>query len=385
MRQSGGQLGNSNDVAKARLIGSKLQGGGASTVLAFVSRRQAEKGNIDEALRTTEEIQAPEVRGDALEWIAAQQMATGDYSGAQRTSALANATDPNRHSTPDDMEAMLAEAQLAKGDTEGARVTLAAVESPETRFSTMLAFAEVLSQKGDKVSATAWLDDALRQLPTGPANDFSRYFTVPLRVSLGQKERALQDVATLSPDFRVKGYLAVAVVCAEIKDLACVDAAVERMQSAAKSGSEAERRSDFGLKLMILNVTAALIDNGQLQAASRLLTLVEQPTDDDSWKRGIEPEVQLQRVFMLAQQDRFKEARVLALKMKPDSVADVQRGTALRTIAVLQTNKSGVALSQPWALALTDKEDRAYALLGIAQALLKIGEVKLPYSAIQIH
>jgi hypothetical protein len=66
-------------------------------------------------------------------------------------------------------------------------------------------------------------------------------------------------------------------------------------------------------------------------------------------------------------------------------VADVQRGTALRTTAVLQTKKSGVASSQSWASALVDQEDRAYALLGIAQALLKIGEVKLPYSAIQIH
>jgi len=34
---------------------------------------------------------------------------------------------------------------------------------------------------------------------------------------------------------------------------------------------------------------------------------------------------------------------------------------------------------------LEDTEDRAYALLGIAQALLKMEDVRLPYSAIQIH
>ncbi len=88
---------------------------------------------------------------------------------------------------------------------------------------------------------------------------------------------------------------------------------------------------------------------------------------------------------MLAQQDRFDDARSLTLKMQPDSIDDIQRGTALRTIAVLQTRKAGIASSQSWAMALSDTDDRAYALLGIAQALLGIGEVKLPYSAIQIH
>jgi tetratricopeptide (TPR) repeat protein len=381
----GEQLGESSNYLKAEAIRPKLKGGGSSTVFAFMARQQAKKGNIAEALGTTDKIQAPEVRSDALEWIGQQQIASRDYAGAQRTFALAKAADPNRHSSPDDVEVMLAEAQLAEGNTEEARLTLSSMKSPEARFLTMFAFAEVLSRKGDKVSASAWLEDALLQLPTAPANDFSRYFTIPLRVRLGQKERALRDVATLSADFRIKGYLAMAVVCAEMKDLACVHTAVAAMKSATKSDREAERRSDFGLNLMILDVTAALIDNGQLEAASRLLAPIEQRHDDGSWKRFIEPHAQLQRVFVLAQQNNFKEARALALNMQPDSVSDVQRGTALCTIALLQTNTSGVALSQSWASALTDHEDRAYALLGIAQALLKTGDVKLHYSAIQIH
>ncbi len=381
----GEQLGESNDYLKAEAIRPKLKGGGSSTVFAFMAQQQARKGNIAEALRITDKIQAPEVRSDALEWIGQQQIASRDYAGAQRTFALAKAADPNRHSSPDDMEVMLAEAQLAQGNTEEALVAVSSMKSPEVRFLTMLAFAEVLSRKGDKVRASAWLEDALRQLPTGPAHDFSRYFTIPLRVKLGQKERALREVAALSADFRVKGYLAMAVVCAEMNDLACVQTAVEAMKSGITSESEAERRSDFGSNLMILNVTAALIDNGQLEAASRLLAPIEQPHDDGSWKSFIQPHAQLQRVFILAQQNNFKEARALALNMQPDSVSDVQRGTALRTIAILQTNRSGVALSQSWASALTDHEDRAYALLGIAQALLKTGDVKLHYSAIQIH
>ena len=38
-----------------------------------------------------------------------------------------------------------------------------------------------------------------------------------------------------------------------------------------------------------------------------------------------------------------------------------------------------------WARRLKDAEDRAYALLGIAQSLLEIGVVNLRYGAIQIH
>ena len=195
----------------------------------------------------------------------------------------------------------------------------------------------------------------------------------------------MQTAGSFSRSMRVKGYLAIAVSCAEAKDIGCVDSAVQKMRSVAGSEDNEEEVSVFGLKLMILNVTAALIDNGQLAAASRLLAPFERHQDDVSWKMGIEPEVQLQRVFILAQQGRFRQARALALNMRPDSVADVQRGTALRTIAVLQTNKSGFALSQSWASALKDPEDRAYALLGIVQVLLEIGDVKLPYSAIQIH
>src|SRR5260370_20772420 len=78
----GEQLANSNDLAKAQSIETKLKGGGSSTVFAFIAQRPAEKGNIDEALRTAEQIQAPEVRSEALNWIAQQQAGNGDYPGA---------------------------------------------------------------------------------------------------------------------------------------------------------------------------------------------------------------------------------------------------------------------------------------------------------------
>ena len=75
----------------------------------------------------------------------------------------------------------------------------------------------------------------------------------------------------------------------------------------------------------------------------------------------------------------------MALRMRPNSVSEIERGTAIRTIAILDSRKNGVAAVKPWALALTDDEDRAYALLGIAQNLLELGDVKLPYGTISVH
>jgi aminopeptidase N len=105
----GEQLGNSNDFVKAQSIGPKLKDGQSSTVFAFIAQRQAEMGNINEALRTTEQIEAPEVRSDALKRIAQQQAANGDYSGARKTFARARVAYPADRSTPDDVEMMIAE------------------------------------------------------------------------------------------------------------------------------------------------------------------------------------------------------------------------------------------------------------------------------------
>lgn len=59
-----------------------------------------------------------------------------------------------------------------------------------------------------------------------------------------------------------------------------VNAAVQRITSAASSERGGTMFSDHEAKRMILNVTAALIDNGEFEGASRLLTLVEQNLDE---------------------------------------------------------------------------------------------------------
>jgi hypothetical protein len=242
----------------------------------------------------------------------------------------------------------------------------------------------VLLERGDKASAIAWAQEALQALPAGPKNDFLRYVAIPLQVKLGQKERAMQTAGTLSGVMWAKAYISVAVTCAEAKDVAGVNAALEEMLSVASTKGEDKGPSEFGMKLMILNVTAALIDNGLFEAASRWLTNVELDPDDVD-VIAIVPKARLQRVFILAQQGQFKDARALARKILIGSVDEVARGNALRVTTLLQARNVGVASAQQWALALTDPEDRAYAMLGIAQALLEIDNLKLHYSAIQVH
>jgi outer membrane protein assembly factor BamD (BamD/ComL family) len=380
----GERLADSNDLAKAQSIKPKLKGGGSSTVFAFLAQRQAGKGDIDEALRTTEQIQAPEVRSEALNWIARRQAGNGDYSAARKTLARARATYQAGRFSPDDTEMMIAEGQLSHGDMQAARKTIDSLNSAEMRSAAMISGAEELSKNADQASARVLLEEALKGVPAGPKYDFLRYLAIPLQVKLGYTERAMLSAGALSSELRMKGYTAVAVACAEAKDVACANAALEQVQLAASSEHKDNELSDFEAKLMILNITAALLDNGEFDFASRLLTSVEQNLDEAS-RLSIESEAQLERVFALAQQGGFDDARSLAMKMRPNSVAEVQRGTALRLIALLQTKKNSAGSVKPWALALADAEDQAYALLGIAQALLGIDDVRLPYNPIQIH
>jgi tetratricopeptide (TPR) repeat protein len=381
----GERLGDSDAPDRARAVILKLKGDGASTVYAFMSRRQAAKGNIAGALQTTEFIQAPEVRRDALQWVAEQQALEGNYDGARKTIALARASYPAGRSEPDEETLMIVRSQLSRGETQAARATIATLKSARTRAAALLVGAEEFRRHGDTREAAAWLEEALKGMQAGPEYDFFNYFSIPLQVKLGRKEDVMLAAGSLSGDMRSKVYAAVAVACAEVDDVACVNTAVAKLSFSVKSGGEDEDLSRFETHLMILNITAALIDNDQSDAASRLLNDIERHLDNTYSKMSVGPEVQLQRTVIQALMGNFEEARLLAMKMPTDSAADVRRGTALRMLALLHAKKSGPTLPQQWAIGLGDPVGRAYALLGIAQAQLGIGGSKLSYSAIQIH
>jgi hypothetical protein len=377
----GDALAESNDLTRAESLGRKLKRGGPSAFLSDMARSQAKKGKIEEALKTAELISFLEVRSYVLEEIAMRQAAEGDEAGARKTFALARAAHQKGPLSSEDLEMAFIAGQLSRGEDEQVRKTIASWE-PDRKFSAIIGGAEQLQKQRDNVRARAWLRDGFQELPTGPYFEFFRYYAIPILVRVGEKERAMEIAGGFSGEMRMKGYMAVAVTCAEEKDLKCVDIALEGMQSVATSDSAKHNISEFVLKMMILNVTAALVDNNQFEAASRWLSVVEEPTDDYQF---IKPRTQLQRVVMSAHKGNFEDAHSVASQMRPNSITDLERGEALRITALLQTRASGSYSSRSWAAALSDKEDRAYAFLGIAQALLGIGEVKLPYSTIQIH
>jgi len=66
----------------------------------------------------------------------------------------------------------------------------------------------------------------------------------------------------LMPELREKAYSTIAVTSAEIKDVATVNAALDRLRSLAAAKSSDSGILEFGVTLMTLNITAALIDNG---------------------------------------------------------------------------------------------------------------------------
>jgi tetratricopeptide (TPR) repeat protein len=381
LTEIGKALGSSDDLSTARRIRRKLKGGGSSTVFAFIAQTQADAGKFVDALRTTDEIEAPEVRADALEWIAERQAAKGDYDGARKTLETAKILDPARRRNAVDSVLTLP-AQATTGDLETARSTIAAIKSPDERSFAMIGVATSLLAAGDKAAALVWLDQALKESAAGRSNDLVSYFVIPLQVKLGQKERAMKAAGGLDGEMRVKGYMAAAVTCAEERDLACVNAAVDKMRIPAPAASSDERVSDFQVNSMLLNVTAALIANGEFELASRWISPFEERSNETFQLRT---HAEFQRVFMLAQSAKFDEARRLALRMSKNSVSETERGEALRITALLETKRNGSKSAEAWALTLRDPEDRAYAILGIAQAMLNAGEAKLSYSALMMH
>ena len=216
----------------------------------------------------------------------------------------------------------------------------------------------------------------MRRGPPG----FIRYAAIPLQVKLGDLASATTFADTRVGDMRVKALGAVAVTCAEQKDQKGLAAAVTKIKALAAATSDDADMTSFPAKLQLLNVSAALIENDQLAPANELLDFVQHNMDD-----MLQRIVDLQRVVIVAKQSEFARARELAISMQPDSVADIEKGSALRTVAFLQTKAQGSAATHGWASSLRDSEDRAYALLGIAQAMLAAADIRLPYSAINVH
>ena len=371
-----------NDLTVARSLGAKIKDGNPSFFFSGIAKTYARRSRIDEALQVAQQIQFPEARGLTLQDIAQFQASRGDEAGARKTFAMARAaTKEEGLINADDLEMIIIGAKAGKDDDAKVRATIESWE-PEKKLAIMIGVTEKLRQ-GQKIpAAKAWLDDLLREMPNDPKFDLFRYFVMPIQVRLGDKDKAMATAETFSGELSVNAYTAVAVTCAEVKDTACVDAALEKMESSAKSDSSNRMISDYVLKHMILNVTAALIDNDQFEAASRWLAKVEPRSDDVGTTKTLS---QWQRVVILSKTGKFPAARSLALRIRPDSIIETKRGEAMRALAYLQTKSEGPDRVKAWAMTIPNGADRAYLLVGIAQRLLGMEALKMPYSAIMIH
>jgi len=372
LRTIGKQLAASTDSKKTESFLRKLEGGGSSSY-AFIAKTQAQMGDFEKALRTTSQIQDHTVRSDALDWIAESQAAAGDYSGARKTYALAEAAWPEGHRYAEEEDQIIVRGQLSRGELQPALDTLAASKTPDISASSISLFTENFSKISDKAAVAAWLNGVLAALPRSPDGDIDRYFAIPLQVKLGREDRAMQAATSIRSDYGLRGYSAIGVACAETHNLPCAKSALDKLNAFAGP-------IRFDAEQMILNVTAALLDRGEFDAAAPWLAIVEEHPD----KTYTRPEVDLQRVFFLAKQSQFEDARMRALEMNLDSLTGNQRGTAIRLVALLQTEKFGAAPVKSWASGLPDSEDRAYALVGIAQGLLNSEDANLPYSTLPL-
>jgi len=244
----------------------------------------------------------------------------------------------------------------------------------------MLDASQLLLESGDAAAARNWLEEAVAKMENAQGSEFMQYMAIPTEIKLGLKARALVSAKLMG----TKGYVAVAITCIEVRDLACTHDALAKMQVSPARKGEDEHTSAFEKKLESLNVAAALIDSDALDEAEQLLNATESSLDDLS-KISIVPELQSERAVLLAKRGEYAQALAQALMIRRDEVSNSERGDALRIVASLKTKAKGASATHEWATSLSSAEDRAYVLIGILEAVLGIDDVRLPYNALQIH
>jgi len=183
---------------------------------------------------------------------------------------------------------------------------------------------------------------------------------------------------------RIEAYGAIAVASVDVSDIRGMEAALNKALSLAKSGPAHDGTSDFTGQMTVLKVTAPLITGKQFDTASRWLDFVEHQKEGSS-RTIIEPEIDQQRVVLLAKKGQFDEARTRVAKMRPDASTEDIRGSAVRALSFLQTKKQGIIENQKWIESLPSDTDRSYALLGAVEALMGKTEVQLSYGGLQIQ
>ena len=375
----GREAGNGDDWDKVQSAISKLNSSKDFIFMALV-RRLAERGKIEEVLRASSQIADGDYRANALSIVALKQSENGDDSSARKTLEMARQASVEGGVDANDIRISIAKGQLLRGDTHKARATMNSIQPKYARAFALITGARILWNRSDRANAVAWLDDGLkiedkwiRDRSLLPRLDESlplHEFALPLQVRLGQTDAAMRYAEGLDSSQRLHDFNVIALACVEIKDKACVDAAVEKIWSTPLP--QEKNASSFEKIYAIESVASALADHNEFDDAQRLFTVLENRPDRTNTPY-------LETAVIRARQGDFQEALKWALWVSSDPYGS-PRSDALRRIALLQTKKSGAASCREWVAALTQSDEKAYALLGIAQGMLREDDRK-PHSS----
>jgi len=384
MSAIGDRLASSDHPEKWEVAIQKSNAAGSSTIYYAKTEKLLAIGEMDAAQAAARQILSPEVRSEALRLVAQKQALLGREDLAR--SILREAKPPEQSSS--DVLGNLSiflRAEIERGDLDQAKRTLEGVASPQDRAMLMMEAVGVLIEKKKNKIASAWLDNAFTLPIDEDEKDTFHYFAIPFEVKLGETHRAIQAAAGLSSaDQRIKGYVAVAVSCAEDHDLDCVTAAVNGIRGTAALGTKERDLEEFVADLGLLDIAASLVESEELSDAETILNNIHQE-DDYSFQTMIKPEIQMLRATILARQKRFAEARAQAAEIRPQASVEDSRRNALRLVAFWSTKEEGASSSRTFAEQFSDAADKAYALLGICQAMVGKNAGHLPYSAIDVH
>ena len=154
-----------DDPASLNRVCPMLKSGEASTVIANAAWAQADKGDVELALRTSKSVPDPAVRSDVLRELATRQSAAGDVAGARKSLSEANDAYPATKSSPEGDIELIANGQLSRGNRVAARKTIEGIGSREMQAAALISGAELLDKAGDRGGARAWLLDAFELAP----------------------------------------------------------------------------------------------------------------------------------------------------------------------------------------------------------------------------
>ena len=364
----GNELANRDEWESVASHVSKLDGSKDLILMALVSRLAA-LGKIDQALRASVQIVDGYYRANAISSVALRQAEKGNDASARKAMAMASHVSAEGPIGANDVNLQIVEGQLLRGDTKKAHVTVNSITTTNERAHALVAGARILWNRSDRTNAAAWLNEGLKIEDEGMRGrsqlwklNYSlplHWFALPLQVRLGRANAAMRYAEGLEASLRLHDLNLIAIACVEIGDKVCVDKAVEKIWSLPLP--QGRSAADFGKIQAVESVASTLADRSEFDEAQRLFTVLQyRPDRTDAPYLGI--------AVLRARQGDFENAVKWALWVSSDPSGS-PRSDALRRIALLETKKSGPDSCRGWVAALTENEDRAYALLGIAQGI----------------